>query len=317
MSTSHLVDPEFREFFENFPIHDFNDEAMPAMRQMMLSTLGELGEVPASVIREQIIAPGVDGSPDVACYLYRPSDVKQPVPAYLHLHGGGMILGSPVQTDVRCIEICKRLGIIVLSADYRLAPEDPYPAALHDCYAALAYLHNSADRLDVDRTLIGVGGESAGGGLAASLAIFARDRREYAICHQQLIFPMIDDRTGNPSIEIDPNLGEFAWTGTNNQYGWTSYLGDVAPQNAHIPARTENLSGLPPVWIAVGDLDLFFPENKVYAERLSGAGVSASLTVYPGAPHGFYLAPEGAISRKFNADFLRALGRGLNIAEIA
>jgi len=314
MTTKSLVDAELHKFIEEFPKFDFTDEMMPALREMMAASLGELAEPPASVVREVIMVPGVDGSADVRCYLYKPAKPEANAPAYLHLHGGGMILGSPDQTDERCIKICDSMGVTVLSVDYRLAPEDPYPAALHDCYAGLAYLHNSAEALGIDRSRIAIGGESAGGGLAASLAIFARDKGDYAICYQQLVFPMIDDRTGKEGAEVDPNIGEFVWRPANNQYGWVSYLGSASAENAHIPARTENLSGLPPAWIGVGDLDLFFTENKDYAQRLADAGVPVSFEVYPGAPHGFYLWPEAKVSQKFEVDFMRTLSRGLGVS---
>jgi len=314
MTTKHLVDAELHQFIEEFPKFDFTDETMPTLREMMADSLGALIEPPTSVLREVIMVPGVDGSTDVRCYLYKPAKSEASAPAYLHLHGGGMILGSPDQTDERCIKICGNMGITVLSVDYRLAPEDPYPAAVYDCYAGLAYLHNSAEALGVDRSRIAIGGESAGGGLAASLAIFARDKGDYPICFQHLVFPMIDDRTGQVDVEADPNLGEFIWTPVNNQYGWKSYLGAAAADEAHIPSRTKDLTGLPPAWIGVGDLDLFFSENKKYAEDLSEAGVPVSFEVYPGAPHGFYLVPETNLARKFEADFMNALSQGLGIS---
>jgi len=314
MNTKHLVDSEIREFCTTFPVHDFTDDVMPALREGMASMLGEIGEPPKTVIREKVTMPGYKGAPDVSGYLYKPRQPKNNAPAYLHIHGGGMIVGAPEHTDERCARICNTFGITVLSTSYRLAPENPYPAALHDCYAALSYLHSLAKTLDIDTTHIAIGGESAGGGLAASLAIFARDQGEYAICHQQLVFPMIDNRTGAADYEIDPNLGEFIWTRENNQYGWASYLGDTPVEKAIIPARTESLAGLPPAWIGVGDLDLFFTENKRYAQSLIDADISITFDVYRGAPHGFYLAPESNLSRIFEIDFMNALARGLGIS---
>jgi len=314
MTTKHLIDSEIREFCISFPVHDYTNDVMPAMREGMASMLGEIGAPPETVIREKITMPGYKGEPDVSGYIYKPRQPKNNAPTYLHIHGGGMILGAPEHTDERCVRICDTFGITVLSTSYRLAPENPYPAALHDCYAALTYLHSSAKPLGIDPARIAIGGESAGGGLAASLAIFARDQGEYPICHQQLVFPMIDNRTGAADHEIDPNLGEFIWTTENNQYGWTSYLGDTPAEKAIIPARAENLSGLPPAWIGVGDLDLFFTENKAYAQGLIDANISVTFDVYKGAPHGFYLAPESQLSRTFEVDFMHSLARGLGIS---
>ncbi len=315
MTSIHMVDPEIREFCESFPILELADEAMPEIRDGMHSMLGELDDPPNTVTRKVIAIPGYNGSPDVKCYLYIPNNASSHAPSYLHVHGGGMVLGSPEHTDGRCARICDRFSAIVLSVGYRLAPENPYPAALYDCYSALKYLHESADELNIDKTRIAIGGESAGGGLAASLAIFARDKGEYSICHQQLVFPMIDDRTGSIDVEIDPKLGEFVWTKANNQYGWISYLGKTAPDKAIIPARTGNLTNLPPTWIGVGDLDLFFTENKSYAQGLIDANISVTFDVYKGAPHAFYLGPDSSLSRKFETDFMNALSRGLGISD--
>jgi len=314
MSTKHLINSEIREFCTSFPVHDFTDDVMPGLREGMAAMLGDVSEPPKNVIREEIVMPGYKGAPDVRANLYKPRTGKDNTPAYLHIHGGGMIVGAPEHTDARCARICDTFGIPVLATSYRLSPENPYPAALHDCYAALAYLHGLTKTLNIDPARIAIGGESAGGGLAASLAIYARDQGEYPICHQQLVFPMIDNRTGAANFELDPNLGEFIWTAENNQYGWASYLGDTPADKAIIPARVENLSKLPPAWIGVGDLDLFFTENKRYAQNLIEADISVTFDIYRGAPHGFYLAPESHLSRTFEVDFMRSLARGLGIA---
>lgn len=313
MTLLSLVDPELREFFESLPAFDLNGTTLKSIRKMTASRRQLVDELPAAVVREEIFIPGYEGSPKVRCLIYRPADGINLTPAYLHLHGGGMVLGSADESDMRCIEICERLGAVVLSVDYRLAPEHPYPAALHDAYAGLAYLHTASETLNVDRARIAIGGVSAGGGLAASLSLFARDHAEYSICHQHLVFPMIDDQTGRDGKPHDSEIGMIGWTREHNVYGWDSYLGGTCPTHAYIPARTASLSQLPPTWIGVGDLDLFFPENIEFARRLTQQGVPVAFDIYPKAPHGFPMMQNAKVSRKFEDDFVSALARGLRV----
>jgi acetyl esterase/lipase len=201
----------------------------------------------------------------------------------------------------------------VVSVKYRFAPEHPFPAALEDCYAALGWLHENAEKLGVDRGRIAIGGESAGGGLAAALAQLAHDRGELPVCFQLLVYPMLDDRTA-----LDPTRPRtLVWTPTGNHFGWTSYLGHPPRLEEDrpyaVPARREDLSGLPPAWIGVGDIDLFYPENVGYAERLQAAGVACQLEVVPGFYHGaFGMAPDdSAIANGFRNSAKRALRAAL------
>jgi triacylglycerol lipase len=240
---------------------------------------------------EQRFVPGSTGAPDVRVLIYSPdTKAAAPVPAYLHIHGGGYILGVPEMNDGMNRSTVVEHGCVVVSVDYRLAPETRYPGALEDCYAALLWLHKNAGQLGVDHSRIAIGGESAGGGHAAALAILARKRGEVPICLQLLDSPMIDDRTGSVS-DPHPYCGEFVWTPASNRFGWGALLGvepgasDV-PADA-VPARTKDLSRLPPTFITVGALDLFAEENIEYARRLIRAGVPTELHVIPGAYHGF------------------------------
>jgi acetyl esterase/lipase len=231
-------------------------------------------------------------SSGVGVRLHRPIGVSQPGAALLWIHGGGYVMGTAQQDDALCRRFTRELGITVAAVDYRLAPEHPYPAALEDCYSALTWL---AGLPAVDPTRIAIGGASAGGGLAAALALLARDRHEVTPTLQLLAYPMLDDRSGsgpdNPNYRL--------WGPKSNRFGWSSYLGNADPQVA-VPARQDNLSGLPPAWVGVGTNDLFHDEDVAYAERLTQAGVPCHLEVVQGAFHGFDLVvPKAPVSQAF------------------
>jgi acetyl esterase/lipase len=183
----------------------------------------------------------------------------------------------------------------VVSVDYRLAPETRFPGAVEDCYAALAWLVSQAERLGVDRERVAIGGESAGGGHAAALALLVRQRGDIKLCLQMLDSPMLDDRTGS-TRDAHPYCGEFVWTPASNRFGWRALLG-VEPGGPEVPveavpARVADLSGLAPAFILVGALDLFLEEDMEYARRLTRVGVPTELHVIPGAFHGFGAAGE-------------------------
>ena len=230
--------------------------------------------------------------PETGVRLYRPLGVSEPTPALLWIHGGGYVIGTAQQDDALCRRFSARLGITVASVDYRLAPEHPYPAPLEDCYAALTWL---AGLPAVDSERVAIGGASAGGGLAAALALLARDRGEIRPIFQLLAYPMLDDRSS--ATAANPNYR--LWSPGSNKFGWTAYLGDADPQVA-VPARREDLSGLAPAWIGVGTHDLFHDEDLAYAERLKSAGVPCQVEIVPGAFHGFDLfVPKAQVSRGF------------------
>ena len=253
-----------------------------------------------------------ENGPDVRCLLYVPENVEEFKRAgYLHIHGGGYILGSPEGSDLQNLVTASKLGIVIISVDYRLAPENPIPAPLDDCYAALAWFHENSERLSIDRSRIGIGGESAGGGLAASLAIKARDLGQYAICYQSLTYPMLDDRTGKEDNLGDPLVGEFVWTREFNMYAWNSYLKDSDREAPQVPGRLEIFDDLPPTWMFTASLDLFRDENISYAQNLMRAGVSCDLVVYPGACHAFQQIETSELAKRYQDDFMDALERGL------
>lgn len=217
----------------------------------------------------------------------------------LWIHGGGLVLGAAAMDDVLCGETAKRLGTTIVSVDYRLAPRHPFPAAHDDVYRGWQWLQQNADDLGIDRSRIAVGGQSAGGGLAACLVQRLHDEGA-DVAAQWLLCPMLDDRTAaDRSHDAD---GHFVWNNRSNLVGWRSYLGtdpgaEAVPPYA-VAARRDDLTGLPPTWIYTSDIELFHDEDVAYAERLRAAGVDVTLDVISGAPHGVEAwAPDSQIAR--------------------
>ncbi len=242
--------------------------------------------------------------------IHRPSGGTGPLPALLWIHGGGFVIGSATQDDALCRHFADALGIVVASVDYRLSPEARFPLPLHDCHDALVWL---AGRSDVDASRIAVGGASAGGGLAAGLALLARQRGEVAPAFQLLTYPMLDDRTVDRT-DIDERHFRL-WNNRANRFGWQSYTG-LAPGTSGVsalaaPARCDDLSGLPPAWIGVGTLDLFHDEDLAYADRLRAAGVGCDVVEVPGAFHGFDLVAKAPVVQGFRAAQVAALAGAL------
>ena len=306
------IDPELDPALRALPPLVLDATTLHEVRVARTAMYAQAPAPVSKAVVETFVVPSVDDAPPVRVVSYRPAQTDGPLAALLHIHGGGYILGSPSMMDAANHGLAMALGCRVLSVDYRLAPETPFPGALEDCFSVLNWICREADALKVDASRIGVKGESAGGGLAAALALLARDRGGPRLAFQHLIYPMLDDRTGS---EADPHpfTGQYAWTPENNRFGWGSYLGrppGEADGSAYAaPARAADLTNLPPTFIAVGGLDLFLDENIHYAHRLSRAGVSVELHIYPGAFHGFQRVREAAVAQAANRDSLDALRR--------
>jgi acetyl esterase/lipase len=246
--------------------------------------------------------------------LYEPKDrPKEDIGAYYWMHGGGMALGAPEMDDAGCITIALLHNLLVASVDYRLTPEYPYPTPLEDSYAGLVWLANSANILGIDKKRIGIGGSSAGGGLCAALALLARDRNGPDILFQNPLFPMIDDRLITPSAkEFTKEEIPFTWNTDGVKTCWEWYLKDVDKADIPIyaaPSRAKDLSGLPPTYTCVSDLDPLRDETVEYISRLLQAGVSAELHLYPGAFHGFMDASLGSeIGARACEEFFKTIG---------
>jgi len=294
-------------------LHDIarTRKTMEAFAEMMAASAKPRDDVST----QDLWVAGPVGAPEVFVRIYTPVERIPELPALVWLHGGGHVLGSVAQDDLIARRLCAVGECVVVSVDYRLAPEHPFPAGLEDAHAALVWLAANAREFGVDSERIAVGGASAGGGLAAGLAQLARDRAQVAVSFQMLIYPMLDNLTTAAEDVEHPDT--HVWTRENNRMAWRAYLGETA-MNSPIspyaaPARAEDLSGLPPAYIPVGDMDLFLHENISYAERLMSAGVRAELRVYPGGFHGFNgFAPGAAISKRFNVDRDAVLRRMLH-----
>lgn len=306
MTTRHLVDPELFPLIDSFPPMELSDETLPAIRAGMMAMLATKPLPDLPVVCREILIPSGEGDRTIRCLKIQPIEIPKNAPAILHFHGGGHVIGMPEMSQPQLMQWADELQCLVLSVDYRLAPETPYPGPMDDGYAALSWLHAMAEELGVDPHRIAVSGESAGGAMAACLCLMARDRGDYAIAFQHLEMPRLDDRLPDPP---NPSTGEFIWRAENSRYCRAAYLGDNYTSPYASAARASDLAGLPPAYIMVGALDLFVDECLAYTDRLIRAGVSVELKVYPGCFHGFRMARKAPVSRRANLDSLGALRR--------
>ncbi|HHX75043.1 MAG TPA: alpha/beta hydrolase [Firmicutes bacterium] len=275
----------------------------------MFAALPPDEEPPATV---ETVPAGKD-RPAVAVRISRPPQQEGSLPGVLHIHGGGYVLGFAAMDDPTCRRIAREANCVVVSVDYRLAPEHPYPAALEDCYAALEWMAANAGSLGIDPQRLAVAGASAGGGLTVATALLARDRGGPALQFMAPLCPMLDNTNTTPSsYEITDRR---FWYREVNEKAWQLYLGtaqDPLPPYA-VPARAEDLSGLPAAFTSVGGLDLFRDETITFVSRLAQAKVPVEFHLYPGCFHGFEnFLPACNISKKANSDFLSALRQALH-----
>jgi acetyl esterase/lipase len=316
MDVASTLDPEIAAGLAASPVGkiDFGSydlATVPQLRAAMANMPAVELPPPTVDIHDEVIDATEDGAtPTVRVYTPGAGSGR---PCVYWIHGGGYLFGSALTRDLRLERWATTFDCVVVSIDYRLAPENPYPAPLEDCHAGLCWTANHARDLGIDRARITVVGASAGGGLAAGLTLLARDRAEVAVAHQVLIYPMLDDRNVTPSSHI---VGTPVWNRAANLLGWRAYLGrepggDDVPVYA-APARATDLTNLPPTFIGVGNLDVFRDENIEFGLRLLEAGVSTELHVYPGAVHGFeVIVPSATVSQCCQRDLDDALARAL------
>ncbi len=300
-----LVDPDLIPALALLPdLGTLSLETLPGVRALLAER--RIPEPVHGFTAEWVVLPSENDAPDLRALLHRPA-TPSPHPAILNLHGGGFVAGTAAREDGPMQTLCAKLDAVILSVDYRLAPDHPFPAALDDASTGLRWLHGSARRLGIDPARIAVRGVSAGGGIAAGLALAVRDRAGPPIAFLSLLYPMLDDRTVAHAV-----AGRHVWPIAANRFGWACYLGGAAPISIYaVPGRCDDLTGLPPTFIATGSIDLFVNENISFAQRLMDAGVSTELHVYPGAYHGFTLITGSAVAQQYERDALAALRRAL------
>ena len=311
-----LVNPQFRAPLQSMPDSppmEWTAAILPQFREGAKGLARPM--LPAPEVAKRMI-PGPKGAHEVPLYITGAA-AGASKPAVLHFHGGGFMAGSAADYRRDIQELAVNHDCVAISVDYRLAPETPFPGSLEDNYAALLWIHANAAELGIDRSRIAIKGESAGGTHAAALAIAARDRGEVPLCLQVLLYPALDDRTGS-TMPVPPYIGHYIWTAAANRFAWTSLLGKPAgavagstqPPAGSVPARVENLAGLPPAWIGVGSVDLFASEDVEYGRRLLQAGVSTELHLVPGGYHGFdVFVPQAPLTVAFTEGWNAALSR--------
>jgi triacylglycerol lipase len=308
--TRHLVDPEILPLLDLPDIVLTPDTLADIRANPMFTGVG----LPPPAFPATEAWAKVPGGPDVRLVVLNPPSRRKGRGAILHIHGGGMVVGTADNAGMTRQPLALEHDCVIVSVEYRLAPENPFPAPQEDNYAGLLWLAENAEALGVDPNRIVTMGESAGGGLAAALALMARDRGGPKLAGQVLIYPMLDWRTGGPDdVWKNAHTGEFIWTHAKNQFGWQALRGDYAPADERkgwfSPALAEDLSGLPPVYLITGALDLFLDEDLDYARRLIDAGVQTELHVYPGAIHAFEMVPDTGLQAQAAMDLKRGLKR--------
>lgn len=312
MNLLDLVDPELRGPLERFPALGFSPDQLARTRAVMGAARARWAEQSQdqSVRVDEHFIPSCGGKLRLLVYRMkaRPQRAR---PCLLNIHGGAFVMGAPEMDDGENRRWARELDAVIVSPDYRLAPEHPFPAAHDDCHAALRWIVAQSNSLGVDPRRIAIAGKSAGGGIAAGLALRLRDEGDVKLVHQHLVYPMIDDR---PVVDPEPGLGAFVIGPEDVRLCWRAYLGSrdqVSPYAA--PARAKNLEGLPPTFISVGDLDLFRDADIAYARELEAAGVVTDLRVYRGAYHGFDLARDASLAKAHARHRLAALSAAFDI----
>jgi acetyl esterase/lipase len=299
-----ILDEEIAPLLELAPAFQLSVDALPALRDVR--NVAMQVELSDAVERTDHV---VSDDPHVVVRVHRPRAVSGPLPCVYSIHGGGYVLGTYAMDDARFDRLCPTFPCLGVSVEYRLAPETAYPGPLDDCYAGLCWTFEHAAELGIASDRVGIAGVSAGGGLAAALALLVRDRGEVSVAFQLLECPMIDDRQTTSSSRLD---GLPIWSRESNEFGWRSYLGelyghaDLPPYAA--PARADDLTGLPPALVIVGGADGFRDEDIEYALRLNQAGVPTELHVLPGAPHGVQMFASSVVARRWNQIVVEWLG---------
>jgi acetyl esterase/lipase len=313
-AVTYQIDPELAEYLSVLPTRDWNDPVGARTTMDDLITTMNASVDTNGIMIEDRMLPGPEGDPDMRVRVYSPAERTSPVPGLLDIHGGGFVVGTIEMEHAVACRLVSSLGIVVVAVEYRLAPEDPFPAGLEDCYAALCWMLAESANLGIDPQRVGAYGQSAGGGLTAALALLARDRGGPKLCFQFLGIPELDDRLETPSMQqfIDTPV----WHRENAIRSWRYYLGDghggdVSAYAA--PARATDLSGLPPAYVSTMEFDPLRDEGILYALKLLQAGVPVELHQYPGTFHGSGAIATAAVSQRAAAEMIDVVRRGLSV----
>jgi len=315
MTTRRAYDPEFEEILPTLPtINDLS--SVEKIREMRSNRMAAAPPPPPDredVRKEDRQVPGPAGAPEVPIRIYQPrAAAPGPRPCVLEIHGGGFLFGNIEMMDPWCQNVASVLGAVVVSVEYRLAPEDPFPAGLEDCYTALKWTAENAAQLGIDSRRIAVAGQSAGGGLAAATALVARDRGGPSLCFQLLEIPELDDRLDTPSMLAFQDTP--LWNRPNAVWSWKHYLGPDhrgEPSHYAAPARAKDLAGLPPAYVSTMEFDPLRDEGILYALRMLQAGVPVELHSYPGTFHGSAMVANAAVSQRNAREIVDTLRRAL------
>lgn len=311
MSTRERIDPESRIPLEGLlQVMPGGFNAIPdiVQRRAVLTQMLSATPVPPNpnVEISNHVATGPAG--DIAVRVYSPKSATKPAPGLVYIHGGGMIMGGLDGEDGTCQMLADHLGAVVASVDYRKAPENPYPAAPEDCYAAASWVFENASKLGMDASNIGIYGQSAGGGLTLAVVLMSKDRGGPRFSFMAPIYPMIDDRNVTASSKLVTDVGIWDRAGSIEAWGW--YLGGAEADHYAAPARATDLSGLPPAYIDVGELDMFRDEDIDFAKRLAEANVQVEFHLWPGAYHASEVfAPTASLSSTIWATRISAMKR--------
>ncbi|MDG2305073.1 MAG: alpha/beta hydrolase [Candidatus Binatia bacterium] len=311
--TDRNYDPELAPLVPLLPKLGIEDVAKA--RANLVELLGAMPRTdpPEHVAWEDRLVPGPAGDPEIRVRVYRPKS-GDGRPGVLYIHGGGFCVGSIDAEHEGALRVCADLEAVVVSVGYRLAPEHPFPAGFEDCYAGLLWVAENFDALGVDPSRVAVMGGSAGGALAAAVALAARDRKGPRLCFQLLNIPVIDDRLETVSMQQFTDTP--MWNRPNAALSWRYYLGenpgDVSPYAA--PGRATDLSGLPPAFVSTMEFDPLRDEGIQYAQRLLQAGVSVELHQYPGTFHGSAVIQTAAVSQRAGGEMTAVLARAFGLS---
>jgi acetyl esterase len=304
---TYRFDPDLVPWLAEMPAVDLSDPARVRAAGAARRGAAPAYEPPIPLSVADRLVPGPENDPDVAVRVYAPAERSEVLPGLLYIHGGGFVIGSVDGDDARTREIAATVQAVVVSVEYRLAPEHPFPAGLRDCFAVLSYLAKNAAELGIDPRHIGVAGNSAGAGLAAATALMARDQGGPELCMQYLSIPELDDRLETPSMRAytDTPVANRA----NVILTWQHYLAGQRATAYAAPARAEDLTGLPPSYVAVCEFDPLRDEGIQYAQRLVQTGVPVELHLYPGTFHGSSRITSAGVSQRMSRDSLEAIHR--------